>query len=102
MNILWKGAAALGLAITAMSVSAAPAQAQYYGYGDGYRGDRYYDRYDDRRWDDRRWGDRRDWRDGRRWREHRGAWRGHYRQRCWTEWRYNHYRDRRVKVRICN
>lgn len=102
MNILWKGAAALGLAITAMGVSAAPAQAQYYGgYDNGYRGDR----YDDRRWDDRRWDDRRDWRDGDRrdWRDHRrGYWRGHYRQRCWTEWRYNHYRDRRVKVRVCN
>jgi hypothetical protein len=31
MNILWKGAAALGLAITAMGVGAGPAQAQYYG-----------------------------------------------------------------------
>lgn len=108
MNILWKGAAALGLAITAMGVSAAPAQAQYYGgydygYRDGYRGDR----YDDRRWDDRRdWrdGDRRYWRgDRRHWRGDRhGYWRGHYRQRCWTEWRYDYYRDRRVKIHVCN
>ncbi|KKW93162.1 MULTISPECIES: hypothetical protein [Sphingobium] len=102
MNILWKGAAALGLAITAMGVSAAPAQAQYYGggygYRDGYRGDW------DRRYDDRRWDDRRGWRDDdrRHWRGDRRSWRGHYRQRCWTEWRYNHYRDRRVKVRVCN
>jgi len=105
MNILWKGAAALGLAITAMGVGAAPAQAQYYGgydygYRDGYRGDR----YDDRRWDDRRWDGRRDWRydDRRHWRSDRRYWRGHDRQRCWTEWRYNYYRDRRVKVRVCN
>lgn len=96
MNILWKGAAALGLAVTAMGVSATPAQAQYYGgrgYYDGYRGDRYYDR---------RWDNRRDWRDHRRWRDDRRSWRGHYRQRCWTEWRYNHYRDRRIRVRVCN
>ncbi|KEQ53080.1 hypothetical protein [Sphingobium chlorophenolicum] len=96
MNILWKGAAVLGLTVAAMG--AAPAQAQYYGgygYRDGYRGDRY---------DDRRWDGRRDWRhdDRRDWRGDRRYWRGHYRQRCWTEWRYNHYRDRRVKVRICN
>ena len=98
MNILWKGAAALGLAITAMGVGAGSAQAQYYGgygYRDGYHGDR---------WDDRRWDGRRDWRDDdrRHWRGDRRYWRGHYRQRCWTEWRYNHYRDRRVKVRVCN
>lgn len=98
MNILWKGAAVLGLAISAIGVSA-PAQAQYYGdgygYRDGYRGDRY---------DDRRWDDRRDWRrdDRRYWRDDRRYWRGNYRQRCWTEWRYNHYRDRRVRVRVCN
>lgn len=102
MNILWKGAATLGLAITALGATAAPAQAQYYGgygYHDGYRGHR----HDDRRWDDRRWGDRRDWRDDRRhWRgDRRGYWRGHYRQRCWTEWRYDYYRDRDVRVRIC-
>ncbi|WP_150291215.1 hypothetical protein [Sphingobium estronivorans] len=93
MNILWKGAAALGLAITAMGIGAAPAQAQYYGgYRDGYRGG------------DHRWDDRRGWRDDdrRHWRGDRRYWRGHYRQRCWTEWRYSHYRDRRVKVRICN
>lgn len=97
MNIFWKGAAALSLAITAMGVSAAPAQAQYYrdGYRSDYRGD----------WNGRRdyRNDRRDWRSDRRhWRDDRRGWRGHGRQRCWTEWRYNHYRDRRVKVRVCN
>lgn len=100
MTILWKGAAALGLAITALGATAAPAQAQYYGYGSGYnewRGDRD---------DDRRWDNRRHWRDDRR--HWRGAWRGDrrhyyrgYRQRCWTEWRYDYYRDRDVRVRIC-
>ena len=98
MNIFVKGAMALGLAITALGATAAPAQAQYrggyYGYGDrdwrDGRHDRDWDRRDDRRWHN----DRRYWRDGRR---------SHYRyrQRCWTEWRYDYYRDRDVRVRIC-
>lgn len=102
MNIVWKGAAALGLAITALGATAAPAQAQYYGYGDNY-GSR--DGY--REWRGDRDGDRR-WDNRRHWRGDRGAWRGDrrhhyrgYRQRCWTEWRYDYYRDRDVRVRIC-
>ena len=102
MNILWKGAVAVGLSITALGATAAPAQAQYYGgygYDYGYhdwRNDRGWDRHWDRRWDDRRWRDhhRRYWRDGRR---HHYR----YRHRCWTEWRYDYYRDRDVRVRIC-
>lgn len=98
MNILWKGAAALSLAITALGATAAPAQAQY--YGDGYR-----DGYRDWRGDrdgDRRWDNRRHWRDDRRhWRGDRRHYYRGYRQRCWTEWRYDYYRDRDVRVRIC-
>lgn len=96
MNILWRGAAALSLAIAGLG-AVAPAQAQHYGR-DGWRDGRDY-RGDHRRWDnDRRWDGRRHWRDDRRY--HRSHHRG-YRQRCWNEWRYDHYRDRRVKVRIC-
>ena len=96
MKILWKGAAALCISLAALGASAAPAQAQY--YRDGYREWRG-DGEGDRRWDDRR-----------RWREHRGYWRDdrrhwrndrRYRQRCWTEWRYDHYRDRNIRMRIC-
>lgn len=98
MNILWKGAAALGLAITALGATVAPAQAQYYG-------DRYRDGYRDWRGDrdgDRRWDNRRHWRDDRRhWRGDRRHYYRGYRQRCWTEWRYDYYRDRDVRVRIC-
>ena len=104
MTFMWKGAAALGLAITALSATATPAQAQYYGHGSDYRewrGDRDWDRrWDDRRWDDRRWNDRR-WDNRRHWRGGRPAWRSNYRHRCWTEWRYDYYRDRDVRVRIC-
>ncbi len=72
MNIIWKGAAALGLTVAGLSM-AVPAQAQYHGgYRDGWRGDR-----------------------GHHW-NYRG-----YRQRCWTEWRYDYYRRRDVRVRIC-
>lgn len=99
MNMFWKGAAALSLAITGLGAAAAPAQAQYYG-GHGWRGDR--DRHwDNRRWDNRRWDDRRHWRGGRDWRGYRGYYRSSYRPRCWTEWRYDYYRDRDVRVRIC-
>lgn len=97
MNIFMKGAAAVGLTIAALGATAAPAQAQYrgghYGYSDrDWRGgDRHWDRRDGRHW---RGEYRRHWRDGRR---------NHYRyrQRCWTEWRYDYYRDRDVRVRIC-
>ncbi|MDH2134302.1 hypothetical protein N5J77_24525 [Sphingobium yanoikuyae] len=90
MKFLWKSAAMLGLAMAGIAATSAPAQAQHY-RSDGWRGDR------DGRWDDhRRWrGDRRYY-DGRR-----GYHRSAYRQRCWDEWRYNAYRDRRVRVRIC-
>ncbi|WP_257540001.1 hypothetical protein [Sphingobium sp. CFD-1] len=93
MTLLWKGAAALGLAIASLGATSVPAQARDHSYRDGWRGDR------DHRWNDRRhWrGDRRDW---RRDRHYRANWRG-YRQRCWTEWRYSYYADRRVRVRIC-
>lgn len=98
MNILWKGAAAVSLAIASLA-TAVPAQAQYHGgYRDGWRGDR------DRGWDNRRWDGRRDGRrwDGRRhWRGDRGYYRTAYRPRCWTQWRYDHYRDRNVRVRVC-
>lgn len=106
MNLFWKGAAALSLAITGLGAAAVPAQAQYYG-GNGWRGDRdrHWDRGDRRRWDNgRRWDDRRHWRGDRRdWRGPRGHYRSNvrYRTRCWTEWRYDHYRDRDVRVRIC-
>jgi len=98
MNIFWKGAAAVSLAIAGMA-AAAPAQAQHHGgYRDGWRGDR------DRGWDNRRWDGRRDGRrwDGRRhWRGDRGYYRAAYRPRCWTQWRYDYYRDRNVRVRVC-
>lgn len=108
MNILWKGAAAVSLAIAGIA-AAAPAQAQYHGgYRDGWRGDRDrgWDnrRWDNRRWDNRRWDGRRDGRrwDGRRhWRGDRGYYRAAYRPRCWTQWRYDYYRDRNVRVRVC-
>lgn len=98
MNIFWKGAAAVSLAIAGMA-AAAPAQAQHHGgYREGWRGDR------DRGWDNRRWDGRRDGRrwDGRRhWRGDRGYYRAAYRPRCWTQWRYDYYRDRNVRVRVC-
>lgn len=104
MKLIWKSAIALSLGALTLGAASAPAQAQYYGGGwHDSRGYRPVDRrYDDRRWDDRRH-DRR-WRDDRRWRGDRGYYRGRYayRQRCWTEWRYNGYRDRRVRVRVCN
>ncbi len=102
MNLFWKGAAALSLAITGLGAAAAPAQAQYYG-GSGWRGDRD-GRWDNRRYDNRRWDDRRHWRGDRRdWRGQRGHYRAayRYRTRCWNEWRYDHYRNRDVRVRIC-
>ena len=94
MNIILKGVAALSLAIAGIA-AAAPAQAQHHGgYRDGWRGDRDH-RWDNRRWDGRRW-------DGRRhWRGDRGYHRAKYRPRCWTQWRYDYYRDRNVRVRVC-
>ncbi|KQM98688.1 hypothetical protein ASE85_12670 [Sphingobium sp. Leaf26] len=105
MKLFWKGAAALSLAITGLGAAAMPAQAQYYG-GNGWRGDRdrHWDRRGDhRRWDNRRGDDRRHWRGNRGWRGDRGYYRSNagYRTRCWTEWRYDYYRDRNVRVRIC-
>ncbi|HUD93749.1 hypothetical protein [Sphingobium sp.] len=98
MKFLWKSVAALTLAVAGLGAATVPAQALDNRHG--WRGDR------DGRWDgrrDRRWDDRRHWRGDRRdWRGHRGYDRRYgYRQRCWNEWRYDHYRDRRVRVRIC-
>ncbi|MGV3769201.1 MAG: hypothetical protein ACO1NM_04125 [Sphingobium phenoxybenzoativorans] len=96
MNILWKGVTAVLIAGSAMIAASAPAQAHdRYGWrGDNYRGDYYRgDRWRGDRWD--RY-DRRDWR-----RDHRRSnWRGD-RRRCWNEWRYDRYRHRDVRVRIC-
>ncbi|ATI82756.1 hypothetical protein VHN57_22910 [Sphingobium sp. WW5] len=101
MKFLWKSAAMLGLAMAGIAATSAPAQAQHY-RSDGWRGDRD-GRWDGRRhWDNRRWDDRRRWRGDRRYYDgRRGYHRSAYRQRCWDEWRYNSYRDRRVRVRIC-
>jgi len=53
MNIIWKGAAALGLTVAGLSM-AVPAQAQYHGgYRDGWRGDRGH-HWNNGRWDNRR------------------------------------------------
>ncbi len=98
MTLFWKGGAVLGLAMAAFTMTAAPAQAQHYrdrGYGwdgprDGWRGDY-------RRGDRRYHRDRRDWRGHRR--HYRTAYR--HRARCWSEWRYDRYRHRDVRVRIC-
>ena len=103
MRLFWKGAVVLSLAITGLGAAAVPAQAQYHDR-QGWRGDR--DRHWDKRGDHRRWDDRRyrrsDWRGDRRdWRGNRGHYRQSYRTRCWNEWRYDRYRDRRVRVRIC-
>lgn len=102
MTLFWKSAAALTLTIAGLGATAIPAQAQYHGsgYRDGWRGDRGDHRWNDRRRDDRRWDDRRGWRGDRRYYNGRDHYRG-YRQRCWNEWRYDRYRDRRVRVRIC-
>lgn len=101
MNILWKGIAAVTLAVASLGAATVPAQAQYYGDRDGWRGDR-----DGRDWrrDNRRWDNRRHWRghDRRYW--NRGYARPHryvYRQRCWTELQYRPYYDRTVRVRVC-
>jgi hypothetical protein len=100
MNLIWKSAAALSLAVAGLGAAATPAQAQYHdaGWRDG-RDHRAHGRHDARRGYDRRhWrGDRRDWRG------HRGSYRTHYRYRprCWTQWRYDRWRHRNVPVRIC-
>ena len=104
MNMIWKGAAALIVAGSALTAVSAPAQAQYYrgdyrGGWDGDRGGR-----GDHGWrgDRSDWrGDRGDWRRDRHWRRdhNRHGWRDNYR-RCWTEWRRG-YHGQRVKVRIC-
>lgn len=94
MNLFWKGAAALTLTVAGIGAAAVPAQAQYHG-GYGWRDGR--DGRWDRRGDHRRWNDRRHWRGDRHWRGPRHA----YRQRCWTQWRYDYYRHRDVRVRVC-
>lgn len=107
MKIIWKSAAAL--ALTAATLGAAVVPAQAHDGRHGWRGDRH-DRWEgrrwsERRWEGRRWDDRRHWRGHRDWRDDQG-WRGDgrryaYRQRCWTDWRYDYYRDRNVRVRVC-
>lgn len=101
MTMIWKAAAALSLAVAGLGAAATPAQAQY--HHAGWRDGRDH-RWDNRRWDNRRWNDRRHWRGDRRdWRRHGGYYRSHYRYRprCWTEWRYDRWRHRDVRVRIC-
>lgn len=69
--------AAMALAIGSF-VSAAPAEAQRYGYNDGHRGYGQHRGYRNDRWR----GDRRGWRGDRRgWRGDRRGWRGGYRAR---------------------
>ncbi len=82
MKLMWKSVTAVLIAASSLTMA---------------------DRYYDGRWDRR---DRRDWRrnhwrdDRRHWRGDRAYWRGD-RRRCWNEWRYDRWRDRDVKVRIC-
>ncbi len=98
MSMLWKGAVAVSLTVASLGAAVVPAQAQYYGYNNGWRDGRDY--RSDRRWDrGRHWDNRRHWRGDNR-RHYRQSYRG-YRQHCWTEWRYSRYADRRVRVRIC-
>ena len=101
MKLMWKSVTAVLIAASSLTMAAAPAQAHDSDYR--WRGNGGYDRYYDGRWDRR---DRRDWRrnhwrdDRRHWRGDRAYWRGD-RRRCWNEWRYDRWRDRDVKVRIC-
>lgn len=98
MNILWKGAVALSLAIASLGVAVVPAQARDHRESN-WRGD---DRRGDWRHDDRRWDDRRHWNNKRHWRGDRDGYnRQAYRQRCWNEWTYSPYSHRRVRVRVC-
>ena len=99
--------ASLAVAATLGVVPAASAQAATsvnISYRDaGYRGwDRGYDRRDYRR-DYRRGWDRGPHRYDRR--DYRRGWNGGYRyrdqRRCWTQWQYNRWQDRRVPVRVC-
>lgn len=88
-------------------LAATPAEASsrvviHYGDGHGYRdAPRYrdrdrdgipnrYDRYDNRRGD---------WRGQGFYHGPRHSYR--HASRCWTEWRYDRWQDRRVKVRVC-
>lgn len=99
MTIFWKGAAALSLAITGMTMTAAPAQAHDRDYRAGWR-----DGHRDNWRGYRDYRSHRDWRRDRRdWRRHhayRNQWRD-YRRHCWTEWRYSPYSHRDIRVRIC-
>jgi hypothetical protein len=99
MNILWKGVTAILMVGSAMAGVSAPAQANDYRDGYGWRGDGYRGESRGDRWDRR---DRHEWRDRREWRREnrRYAYRGD-RRRCWNEWRYDRYRHRDVRVRIC-
>lgn len=80
--------AAAGLAIATLT-AAAPADAQR--GRDGYRGDRYEQRYDRH---DRHWNRDRDWRGDRRWNSRRYYRSNRYHRGCRTFWRHH----RRVTV----
>ena len=95
MNIFWKGAAVLSLTLTGLGAATVPAQAHY---DRGWRGERGH-HWQQRRWQQRHWDNRRHWRDGRGYAYRSGYY--NYRPRCWTEWRYDRWRDRDVRVRIC-
>lgn len=103
--------AALAAATTLGALSATPALART-SVTISYRDVDYRDYRRDQRRDWR--SDRRDWRrDHRDWRrswnryDNRRNWDRHngyrYRdqRRCWTEWRYDRWRNDRVRVRIC-
>lgn len=105
--------AALALTAGASGLSSAAQARTYVEFGissyDGYRpyygGYRGYDRDWDRRrdwyradWERRRYDDWR-WRHGGYWRDDGDYWR--YRERCWTDWRYDDWSGRTVPVRIC-
>ncbi len=96
MKLIWKSAAAALIAVSSLTAVATPAQALDSRYG--WRGDRYHDGRWDRRHGRDRW-DRRDWR-RQHYRNNHHYWRGD-RRRCWTEWRYDRWRHRDVRVRIC-
>lgn len=113
MTYVTRMCASLIVAATGFAgLAAAPAAAQTgltIEYRDWDRDDarRWYDERDRRaHWrDDRRDWDRRDWdrrdRDRRDWRHYRDHHHGYAPRRCWTEWRWDRWRDQRVAVRYC-
>lgn len=91
---------AAGLGTAALIGSAAPAQARTLAvsYNDGYY--QPVNDYRERNWRDRGRYDRYDRRDDRR---DRYSWNNdrRYRQHCWKEWRYDRWRHKRYRVKIC-